>query len=657
LIEFEVLILEIPEVDIEDKLAYLAREKGKISKSLFEDFVIATCVANVNQLLYLINQHVADKKKFDLLAIRDELMAAIITINPTLNPDGLVINRNYVIKIKTTDDNEDERALTGNNNWDISYYDEIDALYSNYTKPGEEGKAPPPPVEGEEAEIVVTEDAVDEGSSEQKPIEDLEYEKVQKWWKRIGQYIVIKKFSPKDAESILKARFFHNRTSFSTFVVSSCVDNFESLFELLDNMGLPNRVAAPILMHELYELCRSCNEFLTFENAQVLSPDGGMGEEPGDDVGRGMQRSSRPDGTMGSYVKKKPKKRFKDVSKEDLLNLGDNMKVFLVGQNEAVDTMSEAIQRASVGLKDPSRPIGSFLFAGRTGVGKCVKQGSLVFSEQGIKPVESFCGGKKIEELEVGVYGIDGVNKTSHIYKEGVKPGRNIVTDNGYELGGSLIHPIIVMDGSGNMVFKKFNELTTDDYVAIQYNQRYFSKVNKELSFNFTEKPHGHNTVKHKIPTRMSTDFAYYIGLLTGDGSLSTDCVIEFTNKDKQLVKSLCDLSESLFGVTPEPSSDVYGYQFNSRYVYDFLKYGCSIDMVKSTSKQIPSSILESKEECIIAFIQGLMDTDGYFEENSGCVGITLSTKKLINQLQTVLLNFGIVSSVRYRLIKYKWRF
>jgi ATP-dependent Clp protease ATP-binding subunit ClpC len=68
--------------------------------------------------------------------------------------------------------------------------------------------------------------------------------------------------------------------------------------------------------------------------------------------------------------KKKNKKLFKDVPKDDLLKLADMMKVFVIGQDEAVEQIVEAVQRASVGLKDPQKPIGSFLFAGRTGIGK-----------------------------------------------------------------------------------------------------------------------------------------------------------------------------------------------------------------------------------------------------------------------------------------------
>ncbi|MGX9294045.1 ATP-dependent Clp protease ATP-binding subunit [Tsukamurella paurometabola] len=56
--------------------------------------------------------------------------------------------------------------------------------------------------------------------------------------------------------------------------------------------------------------------------------------------------------------------------KEKLLRLEDDLHARVVGQDEAVVAVSEAVRRARAGLKDPSRPIGSFLFLGPTGVGK-----------------------------------------------------------------------------------------------------------------------------------------------------------------------------------------------------------------------------------------------------------------------------------------------
>ncbi len=55
---------------------------------------------------------------------------------------------------------------------------------------------------------------------------------------------------------------------------------------------------------------------------------------------------------------------------ERLADLEGELKKSIIGQNEAIKTVSAAIKRGRVGLKDPARPIGSFLFVGKTGVGK-----------------------------------------------------------------------------------------------------------------------------------------------------------------------------------------------------------------------------------------------------------------------------------------------
>ena len=56
--------------------------------------------------------------------------------------------------------------------------------------------------------------------------------------------------------------------------------------------------------------------------------------------------------------------------REKLVHLEDVLHERVVGQDEAVKAVSEAIIRARAGIKDPNRPIGSFIFLGPTGVGK-----------------------------------------------------------------------------------------------------------------------------------------------------------------------------------------------------------------------------------------------------------------------------------------------
>ena len=65
-----------------------------------------------------------------------------------------------------------------------------------------------------------------------------------------------------------------------------------------------------------------------------------------------------------------PVSKLVEGEKEKLLNLEDNMKKRVIGQDEVLKKVSNAIIRSRAGIKDPNRPIGSFLFLGPTGVGK-----------------------------------------------------------------------------------------------------------------------------------------------------------------------------------------------------------------------------------------------------------------------------------------------
>lgn len=53
-----------------------------------------------------------------------------------------------------------------------------------------------------------------------------------------------------------------------------------------------------------------------------------------------------------------------------MLHLEDELHKRVIGQDDAVTAVAKAVRRARAGLKDPKRPIGSFLFLGPTGVGK-----------------------------------------------------------------------------------------------------------------------------------------------------------------------------------------------------------------------------------------------------------------------------------------------
>lgn len=392
--DFSVIVLEIPETEIEDKLAFLAKDKGQITKSYYEDYIMSVCVANVNQLIVHLQKQIDPPS---IMAIRGELMSVLFRHNPLFSPDKLLINRNHVVKIRTDESEtlkEGEKLLEANPYWGTSSYEAIVAEY---------------------------EEGMEEDSSTNDEIDPGESEVVQRWWKRIGKYINIKKFSTVDLKAALEDKYFHNRTSFNKFVVAMCVQDFESLFNLLENEGIPKRVAPPILIGEIYELCRDCNPHLVFENAQVSTTE----EEPSSKGKTGPQMSAKT-GKAAKTKDKKPKKVFKDVNKKELLGLNTAMKVSVIGQDEALDNISDAVLRASVGLKAPERPIGSFLFAGRTGCGKSLT--SKVLANELIKMKDS------IITIDCSEYSSD------HEYAKLIGAPAGYV---GFENGGILTNAII----------------------------------------------------------------------------------------------------------------------------------------------------------------------------------------------------------------------
>ena len=80
-----------------------------------------------------------------------------------------------------------------------------------------------------------------------------------------------------------------------------------------------------------------------------------------------------------------PVKKMTEEESERLLHLEEILHKRVIGQEEAVSAVSRAIRRARAGLKDPKRPIGSFIFLGPTGVGKtelCRALGEAMFGDE-----------------------------------------------------------------------------------------------------------------------------------------------------------------------------------------------------------------------------------------------------------------------------------
>ena len=111
--------------------------------------------------------------------------------------------------------------------------------------------------------------------------------------------------------------------------------------------------------------------------------------------------------------------------KEKLLNLEENMKKRVIGQDEAIKLVSDAIIKSRSGIKDPNRPIGSFIFLGPTGVGKTEIARTLAY--------ELFDDEKHMIRIDMSEY----MEKYSVSRLIGSPPGYV-----GYEEGGQLTEAV-----------------------------------------------------------------------------------------------------------------------------------------------------------------------------------------------------------------------
>ncbi len=120
-----------------------------------------------------------------------------------------------------------------------------------------------------------------------------------------------------------------------------------------------------------------------------------------------------------------PVSKLVSGEKEKLLSLEENMKKRVIGQEEAIELVSNAIMKSRSGIKDPNRPIGSFIFLGPTGVGKTEVARTLAY--------ELFDDEKHMIRIDMSEY----MEKFSVSRLIGSPPGYV-----GYEEGGQLTEAV-----------------------------------------------------------------------------------------------------------------------------------------------------------------------------------------------------------------------
>src|SRR5690625_2736217 len=205
-----------------------------------------------------------------------------------------------------------------------------------------------------------------------------------------------------------------------------------------------------------------------------------------------------------------PVSRLTKTESERLLNMEEDLHEHIIGQEEAVTAISKAIRRARAGLKDPKRPIGSFIFLGPTGVGKTElarKLAEIMFGEEDAMvriDMSEYMEKHATSRLVGSPPGYVG-------YDEAVrrKPYSVVLLDENEKAHPEVFNILLqvledgrLTDASGRVVdFRNTILIMTSNVGASELNK------NKYVGFTLQEEGQAHKDMKEKVTSEMKKVF------------------------------------------------------------------------------------------------------------------------------------------------------
>lgn len=277
----------------------------------------------------------------------------------------------------------------------------------------------------------------------------------------------------------------------------------------------------------------------------------------------------------------------------------------------------------------------------------CVIPETHVITPTGIKTVEQFIDRTKNQGYHVPTYSVvgkDKINRGDIMFNNGVAETRNITTQS-TSLECSTAHKIWSCK-SGVYGWHRAEELQVGDYIAIRYGADIWGSNDSCEDFTPTVSPNIRNEF---APKRITPDLAYFLGLYLSEGS-----VYKVFNEAGKLVGGTVniacgdDITEALkvLNIHVSTIDSTVGHAISSLNLVEWLEY-LGFDVTKKApEKIIPPRLLEMSRENIIGLLQGIFDGDGFCSKSIGRVGINLTSKELIYQIRTILMNFGILTHI-----------
>src|SRR5690625_519639 len=211
-----------------------------------------------------------------------------------------------------------------------------------------------------------------------------------------------------------------------------------------------------------------------------------------------------------------PVSRLTKTESERLLNMEEVLHEHIIGQEEAVTAISKAIRRARAGLKDPKRPIGSFIFLGPTGVGKTElarKLAEIMFGEEDAMvriDMSEYMEKHATSRLVGSPPGYVGYDEGGQLTEAVRRKPYSVVLLDEIEKAHPEVFNILLQvledgrltDASGRVVdFRNTILIMTSNVGASELNK------NKYVGFTLQEEGQAHKDMKEKVTSEMKKVF------------------------------------------------------------------------------------------------------------------------------------------------------
>ncbi|HNX74226.1 MAG TPA: AAA family ATPase [Candidatus Rifleibacterium sp.] len=171
-----------------------------------------------------------------------------------------------------------------------------------------------------------------------------------KFCESLDRFVAIRSFTPEQKQQLFKNIKITDKKSYKRLIINASVVNYldEIAPLVFGNNEYP--LLGEIIEQELYNLCVKVNPTLDIKEVTI---------QVDEQAAKG-----------GAITMLGSENEEAKTSQQRYMEIENHLRKRIIGQDEAVTAVAQAIRKARVGLKNPKRPVGSFIFVGQTGVGK-----------------------------------------------------------------------------------------------------------------------------------------------------------------------------------------------------------------------------------------------------------------------------------------------